>query len=198
VGTLGQPSAAWAGDRGDPDPELRALLAAAGDHEGYLKAVAAACSARFLLPVVAQGDEPGVDPREPGEPSPRTGGTVPDPDEPGEPSPRTGRTVPEPDRHAELSAVMLQAPDGRTALPAFSGLDALLAWRPDARPVPCRLDELAVSALQQGAVALLVDIAGPAPLVVEGDLLAELARGHRLVQLPDGGWGWLYADSSES
>lgn len=181
MGTLGQPNAAWAGDRGDPDPELRALFAVAGDHEGYLKAVAAACSARFLLPVVAQGDEGGADPREPGEPSPRT-----------------GRTVSDPERHAELSAVMLQASDGRTALPAFTGLDALLAWRPDARPVPCRLDELAASALQQGAVAVLVDIAGPAPLVVEGDLLAELARGHRLVRLPDGGWGWLYADSSES
>ena len=44
------------------------------------------------------------------------------------------------------------AADGRTALPAFTGLDALTAWKADARPVPCRLDELAASAVEQGSV----------------------------------------------
>ena len=54
-----------------------------------------------------------------------------------------GGAGPDPDRHAEMRAVQLAAPDGSTGLPAFTGLDALLRWRPDARPVPCRLDELA-------------------------------------------------------
>jgi hypothetical protein len=162
VATLGRPSAAFAGDAGEPDPGVRTLLAAATDHEGYLTAVAALCAARFLLPVVAIGDD--------------------------------GGDGPDPDRHAELSAAMLATADGRTALPAFTGLDALRAWRADARPVPCRLDELAVSAVDQGCVAVLVDLAGPSPLVIEGELLAELARGRRLVRLDDGGWGWLYAE----
>lgn len=166
MSTLGRPSADWAGDRGDPDPAVRAALAGAGDHEGYLRAVAALCTARFLLPVVALGHD--------------------------------GGEGPDPDRHAELQVVVVQSPDGASALPAFTGLDALLAWRADARPVPCRLDELAGAALEQGAVAVLVDVAGPAPLVIEGDLLAELARGHRLVPLDDGGWAWLYAELSES
>jgi len=93
---------------------------------------------------------------------------------------------------------MLERSDGRRALPAFTGVDALAAWRPDARPVPCRLDELAAAAVEQEAEAVLIDLAGPHPLVVEGELLAEVARGRRLVRLDDGGWGWLYADLSES
>ena len=161
MATLGRPSADHAGDRGDPDPVLRTLLATAGDHDGYLRAVAGLCAARFLLPVVALGDDGG-------------GG-------------------PDPDRHAELQAAMLAAPDGGSALVAFTGLDALRAWRPDARPVPCRLDELAASAVDQDCVALLVDLAGPSPLVLERDLLDQLARGRRLVALDDGGWGWLFA-----
>lgn len=166
MATLSSSSAAWAGDRGEPDPQVRALLAAASDHEGYLSAVAALCTARFLLPVIALGDD--------------------------------GGDGPDPDRHAELQAAMLQRADGRRALPAFTGIDTLMAWRPDARPVPCRLDELAVAAVEQDAEAILVDLAGPHPLVVEGDLLAELARGRRLVRLEDGGWGWLYAADSDS
>jgi hypothetical protein len=166
MSSLGRPSAAYAGDRGEPDPELRSLLADAAGQSGYLRAVAALCTARFLLPVVALGED--------------------------------GGDGPVPDRHAELQAVQLQASDGSVAVPAFTGLDALAAWRPDARPVPCRLDEIAVAAAEQGAIAILVDLAGPSPLVIEGELLAQLARGRRLVELPDGAWGWLYADLSES
>lgn len=166
MATLGSSSAAWAGDRGDPDPEVRGLLAVASDHEGYLAAVAALCTARFLLPVIAIGDD--------------------------------GGNGPDPDRHAELQAAMLERSDGRRALPAFTGADALATWRPDARPVPCRLDELAQAAVEQGAEAVLIDLAGPHPLVIEGGLLAELARGRRLVRLDDGGWAWLFSELSES
>ncbi len=60
---LAQPSAAYAGDRGEPDPEVRALLAvAANSREDYLRAVAALCTARFLLPIVAVGDDGGDGP----------------------------------------------------------------------------------------------------------------------------------------
>ena len=164
MSTLGRPNPAYAGDRGDPDPELRELLGASGNREGYLRAVAALCTARFLLPVVALGDDGGIGP--------------------------------DPERQAELRAVMLTTGQGRSALVAFTGLDALVAWRPDARPVPCRLDELATAAVDQGCGTVLVDLAGPSPLVVEGDLLAELARGRRLVELPDGDWGWMFVEGA--
>jgi hypothetical protein len=57
------------------------------------------------------------------------------------------------------------------------------------------LDVAAQSAQADGAAALLVDFAGPHALVIEGDVLAELALGHRLVELPGGEFGW--AVSSE-
>jgi hypothetical protein len=43
---------------------------------------------------------------------------------------------------------------------------------------------------------VLVDAAGPYPLVVEGEVLAALARGHRLVELEDG-FGWAMTEPTE-
>ena len=37
---------------------------------------------------------------------------------------------------------------------------------------------------------MLIDFAGPAALVVEGEVLASLAAGHRLVETTDGEFGW--------
>ncbi len=101
---------------------------------------------------------------------------------------------PDPDRHAELAAVSVQAPDGRRALLAFTGLDALQTWEPAARPVPGTLDDVCATVVEAGADALVVDVAGPVPFVIESDLVAELARGRRLVRVDDGGYGWLSVD----
>ncbi len=56
---LSQPNAAFIGDRGDADPTVRALIADAGADvpTSYLRAVAALCGARLLLPIVARGDD---------------------------------------------------------------------------------------------------------------------------------------------
>lgn len=97
------------------------------------------------------------------------------------------------DPDGDLSAVRLTAADGRTGLLVFTGLDALVAWRPDARPVPCTLDDVAATAVETGAEAIVVDLAGPASVVIEAGLIAELAAGRRLVELADGGFGWLFA-----
>lgn len=97
-----------------------------------------------------------------------------------------------PDPDGDLSAVQVTAADGGIGLLAFTGLDALTAWNPAARPVPCTLDEVAATAVETAARAVVIDLAGPDPLVVEADLVAELAQGRRLVELADGGFGWLY------
>lgn len=163
--TLGQPNAAFAGDRGEADPALRAVLARAYSGGTYYpQAVAALCTARLLLPIVAAGDESGQGPN--------------------------------PDRHAEMAAVLIESDAGARAVPVFTGLDAMTAWKPDARPVPCTLDDVAATALETDAEAIVVDLPGPHPLVLERGLIAELAQGHRLVELPDGGFGWLYVDRS--
>lgn len=147
---LGSPSQAYAGDRGEPDPAIRAALAAASDGpSGYLRAVAALCGARLLLPI------------------------APDPD-------------------GDLAAVQVRSADGGIGLLAFTGLDALAGWNPSARPVPCTLDEIAATAVETRASAVLIDLAGPSRLVIETDLITELAHGRRLVELDDGGFGWLY------
>ncbi len=98
---------------------------------------------------------------------------------------------PDPDRHAELAAVSVQADDGRRALLAFTGIDSLQAWEARARPVPGTLDDVCATVVEAEASALLVDVAGPVPFVIESDLVAELAQGKRLVRLEDGGYGWL-------
>ena len=54
------------------------------------------------------------------------------------------------DKEADMSVVMLQAADGRRALLAFTGLDALQTWRADARPVPVTLDLAAKTARAEG------------------------------------------------
>lgn len=99
-----------------------------------------------------------------------------------------------PDPEGDLSAVQVTAPDGRTGLLAFTGLDSFQEWNALARPVPCTLDDLAATAVEVAAEALILDIAGPVPLVIEGELLSELAAGRRLVELPEGGFGWLFVE----
>ena len=159
--TLGQPSASFKGDTGDPDPLVRSLMANAyTDSLAYQRAIVGLCTARFLLPIVASGDE--------------------------------GGDGPDPDRHAEMAAVLITSDSGAAAVLVFTGLDALRAWRPDARPVPCTLDDVAATVGQAGAAAVVIDVAGPHPVVLEGDIVEHLAQGHRLVELEDG-FGWAFA-----
>jgi hypothetical protein len=101
---------------------------------------------------------------------------------------------PDPDRHAEMAAVTLDHPEMGRALVAFSGVDALQAWNAAARPVPCTLDDLAATVTEAGATLLVIDPAGPHPFTVLDDLVAELARGRRLVELDDGSFGWAFVE----
>lgn len=101
-----------------------------------------------------------------------------------------GGRAPDPDRRAEMAAVSVENASGERALLAFTGVDALLAWDRSARPVPCTLDDLAATVPEAGAVALLLDIAGPVPFTIEGEVLEALARGQRLVEFADGTFGW--------
>jgi hypothetical protein len=160
---------AFPGDTGEATARTRELLAAfdAGPStERYLAAVAALCGDRILVPVVATATRSGA-------------------------STRVGEAAggPTSDKEAEMSVVGIRGPDGRRALLAFTGMDSLQAWDAGARPVPVTLDAVAGAAVDDAAAALLIDVAGPDPLVVDGEILAHLASGHRLVEL-DGGFGW--------
>lgn len=104
---------------------------------------------------------------------------------------------PDPDRHAEMSAVLLQQADGAKAMLAFTGVDALAAWNPKARPIPATLDRVAEAAVMSGAGTLLIDLQGPVPMALEEPLLTNLGRGRRLVRLEDG-FGWLATRDEEA
>jgi hypothetical protein len=152
------------GDDGSASGVTRDALARAAQQAApaaYLSAVAALCTDRLLVPVVATATRLGE----------TTGGLASD-------------------KEAEMAVVMLRTADGRQAMLAFTGLDSLQAWQPRARPVPITLDRLAATAQTEGATAVLVDFAGPAALVIEGEVLAALAAGHRLVETADGEFGW--------
>lgn len=97
---------------------------------------------------------------------------------------------PDPDRHAEMAAVTL-TDESATHLVAFTGYDSLRAWRPDARPVPCLLDELSATVGPAGALRLLIDPAGPVPFVIGEDVIERLAGGHSLVEFDGGEFGWV-------
>jgi hypothetical protein len=84
--------------------------------------------------------------------------------------------------HSEMSVPMLIGRDGRPAIPAFTCLEALARWRPDARPVPEEAERVWRAAAAESA-AVVIDIAGPVQLAVDGARLAALAAG-RPVPLP--------------
>ena len=87
---------------------------------------------------------------------------------------------------ASLATVLSTGRDGRQALLAFSCLDALIRWQPTARPVPQPMRSTARAALREGAAALVVDLAGPVQLTIQGDDLQQLAAGLVLVPTADG------------
>jgi hypothetical protein len=72
--------------------------------------------------------------------------------------------------------------DGRPAVLAFTCLDALARWRPDARPVPAEADRVWRAAVADDC-AVVIDVAGPVPIAVEGSRLAALA-GRQPVPAP--------------
>lgn len=93
------------------------------------------------------------------------------------------------DKTSDMATVLITGRDGRTALLAFTSTATLAAWNPEARPVAVELRKAALSAIQDGAAALVIDIAGPALFAVEGPELRALAEGLVLREVDDG-WGW--------
>ncbi len=162
----------YPGDDGAADPAVRATLAAyAAGRGSEHAALTALAGSRLLVPVVAviteeaNGDSEAI----------RDSGA----DAAGVPGPGTGLRR---EKTTEMAMPTLIGQDGRAAVLAFTSLDALTRWRPDARPVAVP----AARAWQAGAEeasAVVIDVAGPVPVTVQGARLAALAAG-RPVPLP--------------
>jgi hypothetical protein len=157
------PDPGFAGDDGSVDPELATALAAYDLDPDALHAATLAVlqHARVLVPVVAVLGESEVD--------------------------EVGLTH---DKTSDMATVLMRRADGRTALLAFTGTDAMRRWDPSSRPVPVRLPDAARAALHDGADALLLDVAGPVRLVVESQDLRALADGFVLADVA-GRFAWV-------
>lgn len=66
--------------------------------------------------------------------------------------------APEPDK---LGMIALRREDGMTAIAVFSGIERLVAWRPDARPLPHLGSVVAAMAADEGHLVCMLDIDGP-------------------------------------
>jgi hypothetical protein len=97
------------------------------------------------------------------------------------------------DKTSDMAVALLQGQDGRNALLAFTCTDSLVQWNPEARPMPADTRRVAAAAIQEGAAAIMLDVAGPTPAVLETDDVRRLAAGLQVVRLEDGGYAWMSA-----
>lgn len=144
------PRPEFADDDGSCPAPLAAVLAAydAG-HASVRDVVAALAGSRLMTPLVAVLDEED------------------------DPAPDGLRR----EKSSHMASVSLVAPDGRRGLLAFSSVAAMAAWDPTARGIPAPAARVAAAALEEGADAVLLDLAGPVRVAVDGMLLRALAVG---------------------
>ncbi len=145
------PTSPFAADDGSADPAVAAALTAFADGTSSLAdVVAALAGTRVLVPVLAELEVEGA--------------VVHD---------GHAHTV---DKEASAGIVALQAPDGRHALPVFSSVATMAAWRRDARPVPTDVARAALSAVQEGWEVVVVDAGGPVTAVLPRPAVWALAK----------------------
>jgi len=148
VRELSAGDARFRADLGDADPAVSAALAGYADGRcGEREVLTALAAARLLVPVVAVAAADAG---------------------PGEAA--------HGEKDSEMAVPAIIGRDGRAALPAFTSLESLRCWRPSARPVPVPAASVWESAVEQSQ-AVIVDIAGPVPVAIEGSRLQALAEG---------------------
>jgi hypothetical protein len=81
------------------------------------------------------------------------------------------------DKSADLSIVTVGTPDGQTALPVFSSVEAMLSWNPNARPVPNFGRQVAFAAASEGNTRIVLDPMAPSEFVIRRPGIAHLAQG---------------------
>ena len=139
-------------DDGSAEPGVTAAFEAFAAGQGTEREVLTALAAgRLLVPVVAV--LPGAA-RRPAGPGARAAS----------------------EKASEMALPVLIGLDGRRAIPAFTSQDSMRRWQADARPVPATARQVWQAATEDSC-AVVIDVAGPVPLAVEGARLAALARG---------------------
>jgi len=137
-----------AADDGSAPPALMEALAAFRAVQlGEAAVIEAISHSRFLVPLLAELGETGVSP--------------------------AGLLM---DKSQELSIVTVTAPDGRTALPVFTSVDAMRAWNPAARPVPSTAERIALAAASENTDLVIIDPTSVSEFVVRRPALWAIAQ----------------------
>ncbi len=135
-------------DDGAVDSDVAAALSSLAQGDGSESDVVASLAhARVFIPIVAQLAEEGA-----------------------------GSHGLSSDKESDMALVTLQGPDGRRALPAFSHVQALTRWHPQARPVAVYAARAALSAVSEQAQLMVLDPGSPRPFVVRRPALWALAQ----------------------
>ena len=157
-------------DAGEASPVVAAALAAYAAGTGSEHAVLAALAgSRLLVPVLAI----------PAEEVAAAAGSAASGDGTG---PDGCDRTPAGEKHSQMATPALVGRDGRRALVAFTCADAVRRWQPQARPVPVPAVAVFHAATEECA-AVVVDVAGPVSLAVEGARLTALAAGSPLPRM---------------
>lgn len=142
------PESIFADDDGSADARLaQALIRFAAGKAPLGEVVDALAYARVLVPVMASGEARHV-----------------------------GAHGLEQDAVASTGVVAVQLPDGRTALPIFTDVDAMKAWNPEARPIPAEGPRAALAAVAEEWGALVLNPAMETVLIPRPAMWA-LGRG---------------------
>lgn len=146
---------AWAGrslhgpDFGNDDGSADPqLLAALEDVSAETEWMAALSAARLIVPIVAA---------------------------PGEVDDSGDHPV---EKSTEMAVVTLTAPDGKRALPVFTGVEALQRWDPSARPSPVRSSLAAQAAISEQCDVMVLDLSSPQSVVLRSSMVWALAQQH--------------------
>jgi hypothetical protein len=113
----------------------------------HIAVIDAIRSARFLIPLVAEAGDVGVN--------------------------AAGLTV---DKTQELGIVTVAGPGERTVLPVFSSVATMAAWRSDARPVPADGTRVALAAAGDGAQWVVVDPGSATEFVIRRPTIDAIAQ----------------------
>ncbi|MEV4613602.1 SseB family protein [Kitasatospora sp. NPDC049258] len=142
------PNPGFSDDDGTADPRLAAALAGwAQDRTAEGELLGALTASRLLVPIVALLGEVETD--------------------------ANGLRH---EKTSDMAVPVIEAPDGRRALPAFTSLEAMARWRADARPAPVAAPQAAMVAYSERADTLLLDPAGPVAFPLSGARLRAVAE----------------------
>ncbi|WP_062528957.1 SseB family protein [Demequina rhizosphaerae] len=123
------PESIFSDDDGSADARLaQALIRFSHGKTPLADVVDALAYARVLIPVMASGEKRIV-----------------------------GKHGLEQDEVASTGVVAVEMPDGRTALPVFTDVDAVKAWSERARPIPAEGPRAALAAVAEGWSALVLN-----------------------------------------